>query len=66
MTEYIRKNDALEIVKRTCGDYAAAFAEIKRLPLEDVAPVFCGSWSTTEEFKKGESIGRLYQTRRCD
>ena len=40
MTEYIKKNDALEIVKRTCGDYAAAFAEIRKLPAEE-------SWNET-------------------
>lgn len=39
MTEYITKERALEIVKRTSGDYAAAFAEISALPAADVAPV---------------------------
>ena len=37
--EYIRREDALEITTRTCGDYAAAFAEIRKLPAADVAPV---------------------------
>lgn len=37
--EYIRRADALEITTRTCGDYAAAFAEIRKLPAADVAPV---------------------------
>ena len=32
MVEYINKYDALEIVTRTCGDYAAAFSEIRKLP----------------------------------
>ena len=42
MAEYIRREDALEITKRTCGDYAAAWAEIRKLPAADVAPVvFC-------------------------
>ena len=37
--EYIRRAEALEITTRTCGDYAAAFAEIRKLPAADVAPV---------------------------
>ena len=37
--EYIRRAEALEIITRTCGDYAAAFAEIRKLPAADVAPV---------------------------
>lgn len=44
MTDYIRRNDALEIIKRTSGDYAAAFAEIRKLPSADVAPVVHGRW----------------------
>ena len=39
MTDYIRREAALEITTRTCGDYAAAFAEIRKLPAADVAPV---------------------------
>lgn len=42
--EYIRREDALEITTRTCGDYAAAFAEIRKLPAADVAPVVHGKW----------------------
>ena len=37
--EYIRRAEALEITTRTCGDYAAAFAEIRKLPATDVAEV---------------------------
>ena len=44
MSEYIKKVDALEIVKRTSGDYAAAFLEIRKLPAADVAPVVHGKW----------------------
>ena len=44
MDEYIKKEDALEIVRRTSGDYAAAFSEIGKLPAEDVAPVRRGRW----------------------
>lgn len=51
MIEYVRKDQVLEIIKRTCGDYAAAWAEVNKLPATDVAPVSCGSWSTIEELK---------------
>ena len=37
--EYIRRAEALEITTRTCGDYAAAFAEIRKLPAADVVEV---------------------------
>lgn len=46
MSEYIKKEEALEIVKRTSGDYAAAFSEIRKLPMADVAPVVHGKWIT--------------------
>ena len=39
MAEYILKTAAMEIVRRTSGDYAAAFAAIRKLPAADVAPV---------------------------
>ena len=42
--EYIRRAEALEITTRTCGDYAAAFAEIRKLPAADVAPVVHEKW----------------------
>ena len=32
MDELIKRNDALEIVRRTSGDYATAFSEIQKLP----------------------------------
>lgn len=44
MTDYIRRNDALEITTRTCGDYATAFSEIRKLPAADVAEVVHGKW----------------------
>lgn len=37
--QLIYKEDALEIVRRTSGDYAAAFAEISRLPAVDAVQV---------------------------
>lgn len=48
--EYIRRAEALEITTRTCGDYAAAFAEIRKLPAADVAPVRHGRWIKDEFF----------------
>lgn len=44
MTEYIKREDAMEIVKRTSGDYAAAWSEIRKLPAADVAEVWHGRW----------------------
>lgn len=41
--DYIRRAEALEITTRTCGDYAAAFAEIRKLPAADVAEVVHGT-----------------------
>lgn len=34
MAEYIERTEALEITTRTCGDYAAAWSEIRKLPNE--------------------------------
>lgn len=42
MAEYIKRTEALEITTRTCGDYAAAWSEIRELPAADVAPVVHG------------------------
>lgn len=39
MPEYIKREDALEITKRTSGDYATAFAEIRKIPTADVVSV---------------------------
>ena len=36
----------MEIVKRTSGDYAAAFSEIRKLPAADVEPVRHGRWES--------------------
>lgn len=46
INEYIRRAEALEITTRTCGDYAAAFAEIRKLPAADVAEVVHARWLT--------------------
>ena len=42
--EYIDREKAMEIVKRTSGDYAAAWSEIRQLPAADVSPVVHGEW----------------------
>lgn len=42
MSDYISREAATEIVKRTSGDYAAAFSEIRKLPAADVEPVVHG------------------------
>lgn len=44
MSDYISREAAMEIVKRTSGDYAAAFSEIRKLPAADVEPVRRGRW----------------------
>lgn len=46
MSDYISREAALEIVKRTSGDYAAAFSEIRKLPAADVEPVRHGRWES--------------------
>lgn len=44
MSDYIGRDAAMEIVKRTSGDYAAAFSEIRKFPAADVEPVRHGRW----------------------
>ena len=44
MDEYIERESAMDVVRRTSGDYAAVFAELRRLPAADVAPVRHGRW----------------------
>lgn len=56
--DYIRRDDALEITTRTCGDYAAAFAEIRKLPAADVAKVVLARWE--------EADWREYDAQSCE
>lgn len=49
MGDYIGRQEALEIVKRTSGDYATAFCEIRKLPAADVRPVVRGEWVFAED-----------------
>ena len=61
MAEYIERGFALDVVKRTSGDYAAAFAEIAHAPAADVAPVRHGRWIFTEyEFFTCSVCGESY------
>lgn len=39
MSDYIEREAALDTVKRTSGDYAAAWAEIAHMPTVDAVPV---------------------------
>ena len=59
--EYISREAALEITTRTCGDYAAAFAEIRKLPAADVAEVVrcasCKYVRPTVNAHTGEKVG---------
>lgn len=58
MCGYITKEQALEIAKRTSGDYAQAFSEISRLPPADVAPVVYGYWRFCGEDGHGYGLWR--------
>lgn len=44
MKEYIERAAVLDVVKRTSGDYAAAWSEIAHMPAADVAEVRHGRW----------------------
>ena len=62
MDEYILKTAAMEIVRRTSGDYAAAFAAIRKLPAADVAPVVHGCAVLRETVGLLEKQERQIQT----
>ena len=67
MKEYIERAVALDVVKRTSGDYVAAWSEIVQLPAADVAEVVHGT-PVTEVRKKTivgyhEEIGVLAEDR---
>ena len=79
MAEYIKREDALTITTRTCGDYAAAWSEIRKLPAADVAEVVHGKWVKNEWLSTdfalvhdcsvcGKSIEQKYPTlpQRCE
>ena len=64
MAEYIERGFALDVVKRTSGDYAAAFAEIAHAPAADVAPVVHGRWEPyRKNLGKCSECGEVVQIR---
>ena len=64
--EYISRAEALEITTRTCGDYAAAFAEIRKLPAADVAPVVYGQWEGEGDgYADGEIVIDVWHCSQC-
>ena len=64
--DYIRRDDALEITTRTCGDYAAAFAEIRTLPAADVAEVVLGQWEGEGDgYADGEIVLDVWHCSQC-
>ena len=56
MAEYIERGFALDVVKRTSGDYAAAFAEIAHAPAADVEAVRHGRWIEDERTYPGPGL----------
>lgn len=64
--DYIRRDDALEITTRTCGDYVAAFAEIRKLPAADVAEVVLGQWEGEGDgYADGEIVLDVWHCSQC-
>lgn len=61
MSDYISRQEALEIVKRTTGDYVTAFCEIKKLPAADVRPVVRGDW----KFIRKTIDGKVFKCSAC-
>lgn len=57
MDELIKKTDALDIVKRTSGDYAAAWSEIANLESVDATLESTGQWVDIRE-ESPEKPGR--------
>ena len=57
MKEYIERAAALDVVKRTSGDYVAAWSEIAHIPAADVAEVVrckdCQYYQDAKTNKKG-------------
>lgn len=55
MKEYIERAKVLDVVKRTSGDYAAAWAEIVYMPTADVVEVtFCKDCRYYQDAKVNE------------
>lgn len=60
MSDLIRREDALEIVKRTSGDYATAFSEISKFPAVDAVEVVrckdCKYWGDEDGISEKDGI----------
>lgn len=67
MAEYIERGFALDVVKRTSGDYAAAFAEIAHAPAADVVEVRHGRWIGLEYdgYADGCPVYDLWECSEC-
>lgn len=64
--DYISREAALEITTRTCGDYAAAFAEIRKLRAADVAEVVQGQWEGEGDgYADGEIVLDVWHCSQC-
>lgn len=61
MAEYIEREDALDIIKRTQGDFATAWIEVAHLPASDVAPVRHGTWIMHDD----DLLGRSCECSEC-
>lgn len=58
--EYIEREAALDVVKRTSGDYAAAWSEIAHMPAADVASVRHGKWGSNSIAIVCSECGRAF------
>jgi hypothetical protein len=67
MAEYIEREVALDVVKRTSGDYAAAWSEIAHMPAADVAEVRHGRWIGIEYdgYADGCPVYDLWECSEC-
>ena len=62
MKEYIEREAALDVVKRTSGDYVAARSEIAHMPVADVVEVRHGRWI---DLNAENSTGPLFKCSEC-
>lgn len=62
MAEYIERENAMNIVLFTHGDYAAAFCELRMLPAADVEPVRRGKWLKTDAYPHRVYCSECYKT----
>ena len=58
--EFVNKEEVLEIIRSTCGDYATAWAKVAHLPSLDVAPIVHGEW-----LLRHEGYGHYWECSSC-